>query len=112
MAAGPEPGPTDDAAATAEAVGCLHDLEALAADTPDVGRWSRIGVPVLLMQGADTWAPMPATMDTLAGALPQLTRAVWPGQSHFATQTAPDLFARTLRQFLHSQNAKTDAGGR
>lgn len=90
------------AAAAAEAVGCLHDLEALAADSRDVGRWARIDVPILLMQGAETWAPMPATMEALAGALPKLTRAVWPGQSHFATHTAPELFAETLRRFLRA----------
>jgi pimeloyl-ACP methyl ester carboxylesterase len=89
------------AAAAAEAVGCLHDLEALAADVPDLSRWAHIDVPVLLMQGADTWTPMPATMDALADALLKVTRAVWPGQSHFATHTAPELFAETLRRFLH-----------
>jgi pimeloyl-ACP methyl ester carboxylesterase len=90
-----------EAAAAAEAVGCLHDLEALAADTLDISRWAHVDVPVLLMQGADTWAPMPATMDALADALPKVTRAVWQGQSHFATHTAPALFAETLRRFLH-----------
>lgn len=89
-----------EAQAAAEAVGCLHDLEALVSDSPGIGRWARVGVPVLLMQGGDTWAPMPATMDALAGALPEVTRVEWPGQSHFATHTAPALFAETLRQFL------------
>jgi pimeloyl-ACP methyl ester carboxylesterase len=46
---------------------------------------------------------MPATMDALAGALPEVTSVVWPGQSHFATHTAPALFAETLRRFLHEQ---------
>jgi pimeloyl-ACP methyl ester carboxylesterase len=90
-----------EAAAAAEAVGCLHDLEALATDVPDITRWACVRAPVLLMQGGDTWAPMPATMDALAGALPEVTRVVWPGQSHFATHTAPALFAGTLRRFLH-----------
>lgn len=94
------PNAAQESAAAAEAVGCLHDLEALAADVPDVDRWARIDVPVLLMQGGDTWAPMPATMDALADALPEVRRAVWQGQSHFATHTAPELFAETLRRFL------------
>jgi pimeloyl-ACP methyl ester carboxylesterase len=91
------------ASAAAEAVGCLHDLEAIAADPTDVDRWAGIGVPVLLMQGGKTWAPMPSTMDALADALPKATRVVLPGQSHFATHTGPDLFAAALREFLLNQ---------
>ena len=93
----------DDAAARDEAVGCLHDLEAMAADDPDISRWGCVDVPVLLIQGEQTWAPLPATMDTLAGALPAAARVVLPGQSHFATHTGPDLFAEALRGFLHDR---------
>jgi pimeloyl-ACP methyl ester carboxylesterase len=97
------PGEGHKAVAAAEARGCLHDLEAMTADTPDVHRWTQIDVPILLMQGSDTWPPMPATMDVLAGALPNAARVVLPGQSHFATHTAPEMFAHTLRTFLHDQ---------
>ena len=83
-------------------IGCLHDLEAMAADTLDISRWARLGVPVLLMQGSETWAPMPATMDELARALPEAERAVLTGQAHFATHTAPAMFADALRGFLHA----------
>jgi pimeloyl-ACP methyl ester carboxylesterase len=93
------PGAADDVAA-AEAVGCLHDLEAMAADQFDPQRWAGITVPVLLLQGTETWAPMPATMEALAEALPKATRVRLTGQSHFATHTAPDLFAEALGQFL------------
>jgi pimeloyl-ACP methyl ester carboxylesterase len=89
-----------DAQAAAEAVGCMHDLEAMVADELDLGRWARIDVPVLLLHGSDTWAPMPATMKALADALPGADRAVLTGQAHFATHTAPALFAQTLRSFL------------
>ncbi|MFI7545327.1 alpha/beta fold hydrolase [Actinoplanes sp. NPDC049599] len=90
-----------DAAGSAdEARGCLHDLEAMSADASEVDRWARVGVPVLLMQGSDTWAPMPATMDALAAALPKAERVVLAGQSHFATHTAPGLFAGVVRRFL------------
>jgi pimeloyl-ACP methyl ester carboxylesterase len=89
-----------NAQAAAQAVGCLHDLEAMVADELDLDRWARIDVPVLLMHGSDTWAPMPATMNALAGALPGADRAVLTGQAHFATHTAPALFAQTLRTFL------------
>lgn len=52
------------------------------------------------MQGADTWEPMPTTMNALAAALPAARRVIWPGQSHFATVTAPDLVADALREFF------------
>ena len=91
--AGAEPDP-------AGAVGSLHDLEAMAADDGDVGRWSAVSLPTLVMQGADTWDPMPATMDRLAAALPRAERVVLAGQAHFATSTAPGLVADTLRRFL------------
>ncbi|MBU2668435.1 alpha/beta hydrolase [Actinoplanes bogorensis] len=82
----------------AEAVGCLHDLEAMAADSPDLSRWSGVRENVLLMQGSDSWDPLPATMDALAA--PGWQRAVLAGQSHFATHTAPELFASTVAEFL------------
>ncbi|BCJ49071.1 3-oxoadipate enol-lactonase [Actinoplanes sp. NBRC 14428] len=91
--------PPDPAEARRSAIGWLHDLEALAGDDPDVGRWSSITVPALLMGGADTWDPVPATMDALAAALPGAHRIVWDGQSHFATMTAPGLVARALADF-------------
>jgi pimeloyl-ACP methyl ester carboxylesterase len=83
-----------------EAVGCMHDLEAMVADTPDMDRWTNIGLPVLLMQGGSSWAPIPETMDALATAMPWATRVTWPGQSHFATHTDPMSFVHALRQFL------------
>ena len=83
------------------AVGWLHDLEALADDGDDTARWSALTVPTLIMQGGDTWEPMPSTTAALAAALPAARRAIWPGQSHFATMTAPALFADTLREFFH-----------
>ena len=82
------------------AIGWLHDLEALADDGTDAARWSSITVPALLMQGADTWEPMPTTMNALAAALPAARRVIWPGQSHFATMTAPDLVAGELLAFF------------
>src|SRR3954466_7935518 len=91
----------DDAAADpAEAVGCLHDLEAMAHDDTEMDRWADVDVPVLLLQGEKTWAPVPATMDALAAVLPSVTRVVLAGQAHFATHTAPALFAQAVTKFL------------
>jgi len=98
-----EPLPTD--AQVAEAVGCLHDLEAMTDDETDFNCWSEISIPMLLMQGADSWQPIPSTMERLAMVLPAAGRAVLEGQSHFATHTAPELFAEKLLKFLHAHSA-------
>ena len=90
----------DGTADRAEAVACLRDLEAMTADEADLGRWAKVDVPTLLIQGSNTWAPMPATMDALAAVLPRLTRKVLAGQAHFATHTAPALFAESVATFL------------
>jgi pimeloyl-ACP methyl ester carboxylesterase len=83
-----------------EAIGCLHDLEAMAADDPHLGRWAGIAVPTLLMRGSDTWSPMPETMDALAAVLPHADRATLDGLDHFATHTAPEVWTGALRRFL------------
>lgn len=98
LADGP-PIPDDPVAAMA----ALADLEAMAGDDTDTGRWASIGVPVLLMQGGRSWAPLPEGMDLLAAALPRAERVSWPDQSHFATVTAPDLVAAALQTFLDSR---------
>lgn len=90
----------DPVEARRSAIGWLHDLEALAQDSTDLSRWSSITVPTLLMQGADTWEPMPSTMNALATQLPGARRVIWQGHSHFATTTAPTLVADTLLQFF------------
>ncbi|MEU8424425.1 alpha/beta fold hydrolase [Micromonospora sp. NPDC048835] len=90
----------DPVEARRSAVGWLHDLEALAQDSTDLTRWSAIAVPTLLMAGADTWEPMPTTMNALARAIPSARYVVWSGQSHFVTMTAPTLVADALRQFF------------
>ena len=59
-----------------------------------------IAVPTLLMQGSDTWSPMPEAMDALAAVLPLASRATLHGQNHFATHTAPERWAAPLRRFL------------
>ncbi|MBY8870244.1 alpha/beta hydrolase [Micromonospora sp. PLK6-60] len=95
----------DPVEARRAALGWLHDLEALAQDDTDLARWSSITVPTLLMRGADTWEPMPSTMDALANAIPRARNVSWPGQSHFVTATAPALVADTLRQFFAEVSA-------
>ncbi|MET8119490.1 alpha/beta hydrolase [Micromonospora sp. NPDC005189] len=90
----------DPVEARRSAIGWLHDLEALAEDSTDITRWSSITVPTLLLAGADTWEPMPTTMNALATTIRPARHIVWPGQSHFVTMTAPTLVADALRQFF------------
>ncbi|WP_055589589.1 alpha/beta fold hydrolase [Peterkaempfera griseoplana] len=90
--------PVDDEAA--DAPGWCRDLESMAADTVDVARWSTVTVPVLLMRGADTWQPMPESLDRLASALPHVTVTVFLGQMHFAPSVVPDAVAAEIARFL------------
>ncbi|WP_329456087.1 alpha/beta fold hydrolase [Streptomyces sp. NBC_01497] len=83
-----------------DAPGWCRDLESMAADTSDVERWSGVTAPVLLMRGADTWQPMPATLDRLAAALPEVTLTSFPGQTHFAPSVVPDAVAAEIDRFL------------
>jgi len=92
----------DPEEARRSATGWLHDLEALADDSEDMERWSRVALPVLLMQGARTWEPMPATMEAIARQLPHVQRVEYADQMHFAPSVAPDLVAATLRTFLRN----------
>ena len=93
-----------DGGDVAEAVGCLSDLHAMASDETDVDRWTDIDIPILLIQGANSWPPIPSTMERLASVLPAAHRCVLVGQSHFATHTAPELFAAELRRFLYKHS--------
>lgn len=95
LAAGPAI-PDDPVAA----MSALADLEAMAADDGGADRWSAIGVPVLLMQGGQSWSPLPEGMDALAAALPRAQRVRFEEHSHFAIRTAPDLMAAALQEFL------------
>jgi len=84
------------------AMAALADLEAMAGDAADTERWAAIGVPVLLMQGGQSWSPLPEGMDLLSAALPHAERVVWADESHFATATVPDLVAAALQKFFDS----------
>ena len=73
----------------------------MAADDGDVGRWSAVSPPTLVGQGADTWAPMPATMDRLATARPRAERVVLGRAGALRRRApAPGLVADTPRRFL------------
>lgn len=84
----------------ADAPGWRRDLASMAADTVDVERWSAVAVPTLLMRGADTWQPMPETLDRLATALPDVEVVTFPGQMHFAPSLIPEAVAAEIAGFL------------
>jgi pimeloyl-ACP methyl ester carboxylesterase len=96
LAAAPEP---EAAEAERESRGWAADLAQLAADDRDVTRWSAITLPTLLMQGGQTWSPVPEGVEALAAALPHAERVRWADESHFVTATAPRLFADAVAEF-------------
>lgn len=93
--------PPDDPEVTVPAtIAAAGDLEAMAHDTVDMGRWGRIGVPVLLLQGGQSWSPLPEGMQRLASELPHAQRVIWSDQSHFATASVPARVAEAIQHFL------------
>lgn len=82
------------------AIAAGADLESMATDTGDTRRWASVDVPVLLMQGGQSWPPLPDGMDLLASDLPHARRVTFPDHSHFAPATAPVLVAETVQNFI------------
>lgn len=66
----------------------------------DLARFGAIEVPVLLVVGELTEARRRELWESLARVLKDARLAVLPGQRHAAHQTAPDLLAAALRDFL------------
>lgn len=59
--------------------------------------WDRVGVPVLVMHGEDTWPAMVAGSRAIAAHLPTATLKSVPGQEHSIT---PETLAAALRAFV------------
>lgn len=95
LAAGPSI-PDDPVAA----MSALADLEAMAGDDGGPERWAAVDVPVLLMEGGQSWSPLPEGIDELAAVLPAARRVRWAEHSHFAMATAPESVAEALQEFL------------
>lgn len=101
IAAAPQPD-ADPETSRRTATAVRADLESMAADTDDIERWESIDVPVLLMQGGQSWAPLPEGMDRLSDSLPHAHRVCWPDQSHFAIAAAPARVAEAIQGFIDS----------
>lgn len=67
---------------------------------PDPAQVGALDVPVLLLIGGDSPAPMRAASEKLASMLPDATTMVMPGQQHVAMDTAPDLVIDAVREFV------------
>ncbi|MGI5222593.1 alpha/beta fold hydrolase [Nocardia sp. CA-290969] len=92
----------DDAEDTPDdSYGWSRDLESMVGDTTYLDRWASVTVPTLLICGADTWQPMPETVERLAAVMPRATMEIMPGQTHFAPSTAPGKVAGILADFLY-----------
>jgi pimeloyl-ACP methyl ester carboxylesterase len=108
----------DEDEARRSALGKLHDLKAMAADSQDLDRRSTIALPVPLMQGADTRDPMPGTMDALAAQLEDVARVTWAGQMHFATSSpracrwSSGAFSRTTGDWVRKLSIWSPVGVR
>lgn len=96
LAAAPRPSLAED---RRESRGWAADLAQLADDDRDVTRWSAVTLPTLLLQGGQTWSPIPEGVEALAWALPHAERVRWADESHFVTATSPQLFADTVAEF-------------
>ncbi|MEU8803739.1 alpha/beta hydrolase [Spirillospora sp. NPDC048819] len=59
--------------------------------------WNRIGVPVLVMYGTDTWPHLATGTRAVAERLPTATLKPVPGENH---GTTPDVLAAALRDFI------------
>jgi pimeloyl-ACP methyl ester carboxylesterase len=63
-------------------------------------RFASLGVPTLLLTGADTPPALAASTVVLATALPGARVVTMAGQGHVAMLTSPDLFATEVLSFL------------
>lgn len=74
-----------------------RNVRAAMSGTPlPAGLWDRVGVPVLVLNGRDTWPFLATAAQAIAEHLPTATHQAVPGSDH---TTAPDVLAAALRAF-------------
>ncbi len=79
----------------------LRELRALQTHAPyGANELSALTLPILLLVGGDSPAMYTDNIDFLHSMLPNSRIAVLPGQQHMAMNTDPDLFTRTILEFL------------
>lgn len=87
-------GMVDIAPTLAYDLGAVHDV---AVDPDWSKRWSGVTARTVVYSGEESFAGMAEAADAVAGALPNATRRVVPGQAH---QPAADVMAPILIEFL------------
>ncbi|WP_448954291.1 alpha/beta fold hydrolase [Labrys neptuniae] len=96
-------GSGEEAAAIRELVPTFHhDAQLVAATAGQVGRFSAISLPVLLMGGENSNPYLPMALDALQRELPQAERVELKGVGHIAADNVgkPGLVASELRRFF------------
>jgi pimeloyl-ACP methyl ester carboxylesterase len=77
-----------------------RELRAVSGYRFDPAAFAGLAVPVLLVQGGDSPAFLQESSRAGAAALPSARLVVLDGQQHVAMDTAPELFARTVLEFV------------
>jgi pimeloyl-ACP methyl ester carboxylesterase len=88
-----------------------RELRAFGDYDGDRARFRDLAVSVLLILGGETEPRRRDMFERLAGLFPGSRVAVLPGQRHAAHQTAPQLLATTLREFLQTHTTLPIATG-
>jgi 3-oxoadipate enol-lactonase len=82
-----------------------HQLaeESAATYRPDIGRLAALGIPAMVVNGADSEPALHAVGQALAGALPGSRHVLIPGAGHQVHAEATGLFNELLLAFLDTQ---------
>jgi pimeloyl-ACP methyl ester carboxylesterase len=83
----------------ADAPASLGDLRAISRYVFEPERFTRLDVPVLLQIGSESPRDLYVT-DAVAAVLPNARIEALPGQAHEGMTTAPDMYARSVINFL------------
>lgn len=81
----------------------LRELDAVEAFDTDLGRFSTIGVPTLLLVGGDSPPSVHDEAEALRDTIPRSRIETLPGQGHVAIDTAPELFLDRTLAFLEGR---------
>lgn len=79
-----------------------RELRAINDFGADAAKFASVETPTLLVVGSETEARRREMFEGVARVLPNARIAVLPGQRHAAHQTAPELLAAALRDFINS----------
>jgi pimeloyl-ACP methyl ester carboxylesterase len=71
-------------------------------DPPAIARLSEIGVPALVVVGADDWEPIHEIADLLATGIPGSRKLLIPAAGHHPNMEHPALFNESVHEFLEA----------